>query len=367
MSLLIALVGTTLAWAVLHRPGPAGPRHRGRARPRPGHAAAGAGAVRRDTPTASSPSPRSRATCPAPATDILYDHRQVTRNHVDATIRLADDAEAGKVPAPDFVLWPENSTALDPFLDASLNSEIREAVAAVGVPILVGRDHRRPRAGQDPQPGHRLDPDDRGGGPLHQAAPRAVRRVHPLARQQPAHQPLRRAGPGGPRHAGRHPRRAAADRGRRRRGRHLLRRRLRRGDLRSSSRPEPGCSSCRPATRPSAAPASSTSSSRSPGSAPSRPAGTCVVASTNGITGIIAPDGTADQRSRAAHPGLRRRAGAPDVRRAARACGSGPWLGLACLVVGVCALVLPLLPYRRRATLRTPEVPDPALTAEERR
>ena len=55
------------------------------------------------------------------------------------------------MPAPDFVVWPENSTALDPFLDASLNSEIREAVAAVGVPVLVGA------ITDDPEPGKILN------------------------------------------------------------------------------------------------------------------------------------------------------------------------------------------------------------------
>ena len=85
---------------------------------------------------------------PGPGTDILYDHRQVTRNHVDTTIRLAADAEAGEVPAPDLVLWPENATALDPFRDASLNEQIREAVAAVNVPILVGAIVDDPRPGK---------------------------------------------------------------------------------------------------------------------------------------------------------------------------------------------------------------------------
>ncbi|WP_322936288.1 apolipoprotein N-acyltransferase [Nocardioides bizhenqiangii] len=70
---------------------------------------------------------------PGPADDILYDHRGVTRNHVDATIDLAD----GDV-RPDFVLWPENSTAVDPFRESDVNDGIREAVAAVGVPVVVG-------------------------------------------------------------------------------------------------------------------------------------------------------------------------------------------------------------------------------------
>ena len=71
---------------------------------------------------------------PDPANDILAHHRQVTRNHVDATVRLA--AEPG--PKPDFVLWPENATAVDPFLDGETNAEIRRAVAAIGVPVVVG-------------------------------------------------------------------------------------------------------------------------------------------------------------------------------------------------------------------------------------
>ncbi len=75
---------------------------------------------------------------PGPGNDILFDHRGVTRNHVDATVELAADVAAGDVPAPDFVLWPENSTAVDPFAEGSVNDGIREAVAAVGVPVVVG-------------------------------------------------------------------------------------------------------------------------------------------------------------------------------------------------------------------------------------
>jgi apolipoprotein N-acyltransferase len=75
---------------------------------------------------------------PGNGDDILYDFRQVTQNHVDLTVQLASDVETGTVPRPDFVLWPENSTAVDPFRDAQTNSGIRAASAAIGVPILVG-------------------------------------------------------------------------------------------------------------------------------------------------------------------------------------------------------------------------------------
>jgi len=75
---------------------------------------------------------------PGDGSDILYDHRQVTRNHVDATVRLAEEVAAGERPRPDFVLWPENSTAVDPFRDEGINLGIEEASRAIDVPILVG-------------------------------------------------------------------------------------------------------------------------------------------------------------------------------------------------------------------------------------
>ncbi len=75
---------------------------------------------------------------PGPGDDILYDFRQVTENHVEATVDLADAVDDGVVPRPDFVLWPENSTATDPFKDAETNAGITRASAAIGVPILVG-------------------------------------------------------------------------------------------------------------------------------------------------------------------------------------------------------------------------------------
>lgn len=75
---------------------------------------------------------------PGPGNDILFDFRQVTRNHIDATVQLAARVERGEVPAPDLVVWPENSTAVDPFADQQTRAGIEEAVAAVGVPVMVG-------------------------------------------------------------------------------------------------------------------------------------------------------------------------------------------------------------------------------------
>ena len=75
---------------------------------------------------------------PGNGDDILYDFRQVTQNQVDVTTQLADDVAAGREPRPDFVVWPENSTAVDPFRDQQTNAGILAASSAIGVPILVG-------------------------------------------------------------------------------------------------------------------------------------------------------------------------------------------------------------------------------------
>ena len=75
---------------------------------------------------------------PGRGNDVLVDVEQLTQNHVDATLELAAQVAAGEVARPDFIVWPENSTATDPFADATVNAAIRRAVDAIGVPILVG-------------------------------------------------------------------------------------------------------------------------------------------------------------------------------------------------------------------------------------
>lgn len=75
---------------------------------------------------------------PGRGDDVLLDSRQLTRNHLEATEALAADVSAGRVPEPDFVLWPENSTASDPFLESEIGEDLDRAAAAVGVPVVVG-------------------------------------------------------------------------------------------------------------------------------------------------------------------------------------------------------------------------------------
>jgi len=62
----------------------------------------------------------------------------VTQNHAAATMTLAQQVADGKAKAPDLVVWPENSTDIDPSLDPQIYQSIIDAVDAVGKPVLVG-------------------------------------------------------------------------------------------------------------------------------------------------------------------------------------------------------------------------------------
>ncbi|MDD2858214.1 MAG: apolipoprotein N-acyltransferase, partial [Candidatus Nanopelagicales bacterium] len=64
--------------------------------------------------------------------------RAVLDNHVRETVTLAREIAAGRIEAPAFVLWPENSSDLDPFRDAQAAAMIGTAVRAIDVPVLVG-------------------------------------------------------------------------------------------------------------------------------------------------------------------------------------------------------------------------------------
>lgn len=65
-------------------------------------------------------------------------HREVTDNHARETVALFARRDAAGLPAPDFVLWPENATAVDPVADERANRAIRETARATGVPLLAG-------------------------------------------------------------------------------------------------------------------------------------------------------------------------------------------------------------------------------------
>ena len=68
----------------------------------------------------------------------LLNDSQVTQNQVAATAALAAAVKAGRVPAPDVVIWPEDSTGLDPREYPFIYAQIMGAVQTAGKPILVG-------------------------------------------------------------------------------------------------------------------------------------------------------------------------------------------------------------------------------------
>ncbi|GHE99886.1 apolipoprotein N-acyltransferase [Streptomyces longispororuber] len=92
--------------------------------------------------------------------DFNAQRRAVLDHHVRETLRLAEKVERGEVRRPDLVLWPENSSDIDPYKNADAYTEIEKAVKAVGAPVSVGAvveaEDGRPRNRQilwDPEKG----------------------------------------------------------------------------------------------------------------------------------------------------------------------------------------------------------------------
>lgn len=70
--------------------------------------------------------------------EFLGRARSVTNNHLSETVTLVAKARTGAVPEPDFVVWPENSTDIDPLRDPITKRVVQTAVDTAGKPILVG-------------------------------------------------------------------------------------------------------------------------------------------------------------------------------------------------------------------------------------
>jgi apolipoprotein N-acyltransferase len=139
VTFLVALVGTTLAWAVP------------RARRQPAQAvAAVAGsavlaclaavvpwqATRSDDPRVTVAAVQGNV--PGEGLEAFAERRAVLDNHVAATEELAARVAAGTTERPDLVVWPENSSDIDPYADPSARTSIGAAAAAVQAPLLMG-------------------------------------------------------------------------------------------------------------------------------------------------------------------------------------------------------------------------------------
>ena len=88
--------------------------------------------------------------------DFLGQREAVLRNHVRLTDELARRVAAGELPKPDLVIWPENSSDIDPYRDPAARALIDGAVRRVGVPTLVGAVINSP----DPDEIYNVGPGD---------------------------------------------------------------------------------------------------------------------------------------------------------------------------------------------------------------
>ncbi|MFI7670452.1 apolipoprotein N-acyltransferase [Nocardia sp. NPDC049526] len=70
--------------------------------------------------------------------DFNAQRRAVLDNHVRRTEELARAVAQGQARKPDVVIWPENSSDIDPLRNADAAAEITEASEQIGAPILVG-------------------------------------------------------------------------------------------------------------------------------------------------------------------------------------------------------------------------------------
>ncbi len=73
--------------------------------------------------------------------------RQVLDNHVSATVAAAAQVASGQRPQPDLVVWPENSSDIDPVRNADAGGQITRAVETVGAPLVVGAVLEEPAPG----------------------------------------------------------------------------------------------------------------------------------------------------------------------------------------------------------------------------
>nr|WP_088983969.1 apolipoprotein N-acyltransferase [Micromonospora echinospora] len=80
--------------------------------------------------------------------DFNAQRQAVLDNHVEATLDLARQVTAGQARRPDLVVWPENSSDIDPLRDTTAGARITRAADAIGAPILVGAVLRGPGEGQ---------------------------------------------------------------------------------------------------------------------------------------------------------------------------------------------------------------------------
>jgi apolipoprotein N-acyltransferase len=144
-----AAIGTLLAWAVI-RLAAARPRRRAHVVPAvlalvAAAAIASAGlAVPLPTDGKTVRVAAVQGNVPEAGLEFNSERRAVLDNHVKATLGLAARVRAGTAEQPDLVLWPENSSDIDPLRNADAAEVISDAVSQIRAPVLVGAVLREP-------------------------------------------------------------------------------------------------------------------------------------------------------------------------------------------------------------------------------
>ncbi|MGN6610494.1 MAG: apolipoprotein N-acyltransferase [Angustibacter sp.] len=149
VSFAVAAAAAALAWLVAVALPPLGPRRgRGRRLAPPAAAAVALGLVGLAVPLPTSGTPVRVAgvqgDVPEPGLDFNAERRAVLDNHARGTYALAQRVRTGQAPRPDVVVWPENSSDLDPFEQVDARQVIDDSVDTIGVPVLVGAVLQRP-------------------------------------------------------------------------------------------------------------------------------------------------------------------------------------------------------------------------------
>jgi apolipoprotein N-acyltransferase len=147
LSFAVALVGQLIAWAIAPSSSSTTARRRRRIVISAGLIVVlllGGTALRSYQPEPAVPAAGTvnvgvvQGNVPGRGIEALGRARSVTNNHLTETVDLMTKARLGRLPMPDFILWPENSTDIDPQLDPVTRSVVWSSARIAGRPILVG-------------------------------------------------------------------------------------------------------------------------------------------------------------------------------------------------------------------------------------
>jgi apolipoprotein N-acyltransferase len=111
--------------------------------------------------------------------DFNSQRRAVLDDHVRETEKLAAQIAAGQKPQPQLVIWPENSSDIDPYVNPDAFAEISQAVAQIKAPVSVGAVV----TSQGPRPKNTAILWEPGRGPVAQYV---KRQLQPFGETMPA-------------------------------------------------------------------------------------------------------------------------------------------------------------------------------------